>query len=125
MKTEVNLHYVILNAHRMLRRFYRGRTLWGLVCDLTSYGSTSSIKICREHGFDPHQDCWNQRLVTICDCCSEEKDILPTKNGCWVCQPCLDDLKARGVQLNPAWVKLGPEANIVFDNGALYGTVKM
>jgi len=35
-------------------------------------------------------------------------------NGCIVCQKCSKDMDERRVELNPAWVKLGPEADVKF-----------
>ena len=51
------LTVLIANAHRLLRLRYRNSPLWGLVSDLTGYGSTSSAALCRAAGYDPHQQC--------------------------------------------------------------------
>lgn len=44
---------MLRNAHRLLRAKMRHEPLWSFVSDVTGNGSTSSIAICRELGWNP------------------------------------------------------------------------
>lgn len=56
---------IICNAHRLLRRKYRGRPLWSLVADLTGRGRTMSQAFCLHSGLDPHQKCGGIALLSV------------------------------------------------------------
>lgn len=53
---------LIANAHRLLRRRYKGLPLWALVSDLTGNGGSTSVALCREAGYDPSQPCGGRYL---------------------------------------------------------------
>ena len=48
---------LISNCHRLLRGKYKGSPLWAMVSDITSHGSTYSVEICLQSGYDPNQKC--------------------------------------------------------------------
>ena len=48
---------LIANCHRLLRHKYRSSPLWAMVSDITSHGSTYSVEICLQAGYDPNQTC--------------------------------------------------------------------
>lgn len=50
---KINVYSIISRLKSMHIRRYRGVVLWGLVSDVFGLGSTSSIELCKEHGFDP------------------------------------------------------------------------
>jgi len=60
LKLPENLHgrleIIFRSAHRLLRHKYRKVPLWAFVSDLTSYGHTYSVEVCRHFGWDAHQD---------------------------------------------------------------------
>ena len=47
---------LIKNAHYRLKRKYKGVPLWAFVGDMTSFGSTYSIMVCKMFGWNPEQD---------------------------------------------------------------------
>jgi hypothetical protein len=53
---------LIANCHRMMRHRYRRTPLWAMVSDITSHGSTYSIEICLQAGYDPNQNCGSAKL---------------------------------------------------------------
>ncbi len=53
---------LISNAHRLLRRRYKGMPLWVLVRDLTGNGGSTSAALCREAGYNPNQFCGDRHL---------------------------------------------------------------
>ena len=52
----LNAHRLIHGAHHVVRnwRQWRGQPLWTLVSEITSHGSTYSMEICEDLGFNPH-----------------------------------------------------------------------
>ena len=60
--TGPRLTALISNAHRLLRRRYKGLPLWVLVRDLTGNGGSTSVALCREAGYDPSQPCGGRYL---------------------------------------------------------------
>lgn len=60
--TGPRLTALISNAHRLLRRRYKGLPLWVLVRDLTGNGASTSVALCREAGYDPGQTCGGRYL---------------------------------------------------------------
>lgn len=46
----------------MLRHRYRKTPLWAMVSDITSHGSTYSVEICLQAGYDPNQNCGSEKL---------------------------------------------------------------
>jgi|KBSSwiStaDraftv2_1062776.scaffolds.fasta_scaffold4590899_1 hypothetical protein len=44
---------ILRNAMRLLRAKYRGRPAWALVQDITGFGCTYSMEVCRELGINP------------------------------------------------------------------------
>ncbi len=53
---------LIANCHRLLRHKYRKTPLWAMVSDITSHGSTYSVEICLQAGYDPNQNCGVAKL---------------------------------------------------------------
>lgn len=53
---------LIANCHRLLRHKYRKTPLWAMVRDITSHGSTYSVEICLQAGYDPNQNCGVAKL---------------------------------------------------------------
>jgi hypothetical protein len=49
-------HRLIHGAHHVVKRYraWRGQPLWTLVAEMTSHGSTYSMEICEDLGFNPH-----------------------------------------------------------------------
>jgi hypothetical protein len=52
----VSRETIILNAHLYLSKKYKGVPLWGFIADICAVGSHSACDICRELGWNPHQD---------------------------------------------------------------------
>jgi hypothetical protein len=52
----VSRETIIINAHQQLRRKYRGQPLWAFIVETCAVGSHSACDICRELGWNPHQD---------------------------------------------------------------------
>lgn len=52
----VSRETLILNAHRMAGRKFKGQPLWGFITGVCAVGSHSAVEICRELGWNPHQD---------------------------------------------------------------------
>ena len=46
---------IIINAHIMLHRQFKGMELWVMVRELTGHGSGNSIQICKTANLDPFQ----------------------------------------------------------------------
>jgi len=56
--------------------------------------------------------------MKTCDSCEARvPKTTRTKNGFSVCPACRNNLLAIGADLNPAWVKAGPEKNLKFGDG--------
>ena len=53
---------LIANCHQMMRHRYRKTPLWAMVSDITSHGSTYSVEICLQAGYDPNQNCGSAKL---------------------------------------------------------------
>lgn len=47
---------ILKNAHSRLRRKYKGVPLWSFISEMTGRGSTYSMKICKEFGWDAYRD---------------------------------------------------------------------
>lgn len=49
-------HRLIYGAVSVVRRFraWKGQPLWTLVSEITGHGSTYSMEICEDIGFNPH-----------------------------------------------------------------------
>jgi hypothetical protein len=47
---------MLICAHRMLSKKYKGLPLWAFVLDICATGSRSAAAICRHCGWDPDQD---------------------------------------------------------------------
>lgn len=47
---------VLKNAHRLLRRHYKGVPLWSFISEMSGHGSGYSAEICKAIGWDAHQD---------------------------------------------------------------------
>lgn len=60
--TGSRLRVLIINAHRLLGRKYRGSPLWSLVSDLTGHGCTVSTEICQSVNLAPCQPCGGKEL---------------------------------------------------------------
>jgi hypothetical protein len=56
------LAIMISNCHRLLRHKYRNSPLWAMVSDITGHGSTYSVEICLQCGYDPNQNCGCEKL---------------------------------------------------------------
>ena len=56
------LAVLISNCHRKLRHQYRRSPLWAMVSDITGHGSTYSVEICLQCGYDPNQNCGLENL---------------------------------------------------------------
>lgn len=52
----VSRETIILNAHMRLSKKYKGVPLWSFISDICAVGSHSACDICRELGWNPHQD---------------------------------------------------------------------
>lgn len=53
---KVNRKLMLVNAHSQIRHRYRKTPLWAFVKDITGYGSTSSVEVCKECGWDAFAD---------------------------------------------------------------------
>ncbi len=53
---------MIANCHQLLRHKYRKTPLWAMVSDITGHGSTYSVEICLQAGYDPNQNCGLAKL---------------------------------------------------------------
>jgi hypothetical protein len=47
---------ILINAHRLLFENYAETPLWAFISDVCAVGSTLAIEICKEMGWNPHQD---------------------------------------------------------------------
>lgn len=56
------LRALVINAHQLLGKRYRGSPLWSLVSDLTGHGSTVSCDICTSVNLNPCQPCGGNKL---------------------------------------------------------------
>lgn len=52
----VSRETILLNAHRQLSKKFKRGPLWSFIVETCAVGSTSAMEICRELGWDPHQD---------------------------------------------------------------------
>lgn len=51
---KVSRERILRNARIYMREKYANAPLWAFVSDVTAYGSTSSMEICMELGWNPH-----------------------------------------------------------------------
>jgi hypothetical protein len=92
---EIRRSMMLVNAIRLADKSERRGPLWGLVLEICGTGSTTATAICRECGWDPHQDAskevrWNPEVLE-----SEKR-----QGGGATCEEVLNSLKDLNGYLN-------------------------